>query len=132
MNILKMLGIDTTIITGKQFQLWKLCFDPEFSEDEIAEIKKVFPNAYSKKKYSIEGTVCQWFDDKLYVETRDVELVIKRFEIHIGYYRTEYSLVHRGSFKSPISIPHKVGVYHCDKKWYTIRDLIDIKDSVRL
>lgn len=46
----------------------------EFTQEEIAQIRTVFPKAYSKKSYSLRNeqnllsAECQWYDDVLYAD----------------------------------------------------------------
>lgn len=115
---------------NKQLSAWKLCFDEEFSEEEISQIRTVFDGVYSKKKYSIEPHIV-YRNNVLYVEKKEVKIVIRRFHVYVRYYRTEYVLRHCGSFCSPISVPVQIGVYDYDKEWYDLEDLRAIKNNIR-
>lgn len=102
----------------------------EFTQEEIAQIRTVFPKAYSKKLYSLRNeqnllsAECQWYDDVLYADfgyTKSMQ--IRRGVVHISFYKLEYDR------PEPLSyLPRQIGFYHCSKKWDTLDDLNKIKE----
>lgn len=104
----------------------------EFSAEEIAEIRTVFPKAYSKKKYSLYNPdnllseSCQWYDDKLYVDLGyKCELVIVKGEVWVSYYEVVYDR------PAPLEyLPNQYGLAHFTRKWNTIEDLKKLKERL--
>lgn len=102
----------------------------EFTKEEIAQIRTVFPKAYSKKSYSLRNdqnllsAECQWYDDVLYADfgyTKSMQ--IRKGIVHISFYKLEYDR------PEPLSyLPRQIGFYHCSKKWDTLDDLKKIKE----
>lgn len=104
----------------------------EFSAEEIAEIRTVFPKAYSKKKCSLYNPdnllseSCQWYDDKLYVDlSYKCELVIVKGEVWVSYYEVVYDR------PAPLEyLPNQYGLAHFTRKWNTIEDLKKLKERL--
>lgn len=104
----------------------------EFTADEIAEIRTVFPKAYSKKRYSLYNPhnllseSCQWYDDKLYVEMGyKCDLTIVKGKVYISYYEVKYDRPPPLEF-----LPNQYGLAHVTREWETIEDLKKIKERL--